>query len=124
MVAVTRSVKIYFQTPWILAQYTFDFALTLFYSLRLLVRPLTLTNSFALSSVVTCVEYFSMFYILSLFRTLVRSLSLWFLFFYRLYLCLSMNAFWSFQFWYKVDVLFFCIQFVDENSVRCCDTCM
>lgn len=30
MVAVTRSAKIYFQTPWILAQYTFEFPLTLF----------------------------------------------------------------------------------------------
>lgn len=29
MVAVIRSTKIYFQTPWISAQYTFDFPLNL-----------------------------------------------------------------------------------------------
>lgn len=55
MVAVTRSVKIYFQTPWILAQYTFDFPLARFFFthrvlmlVRVLSRFLSLSRSLSL----------------------------------------------------------------------------
>lgn len=110
MVAVTRSVKIYFQTPWILAQYTFDFPLARFFFthrvlmlVRVLSRFLSLSRSLSISfllllalNILACSTFIVYFKLYLPPSVPLRAC--------RLCLYLSMNAFWSFQFWYKVDM--------------------